>query len=383
MIIPAALTRVGVFTYYKNDGTRVRELRHPDEVFDRASMATLKSATVTVGHPGLVTPANFRQVSVGHVEEEGRQDGDFVAAPLRVNDAGTMADVRDKKLVELSCGYTCKLDATPGTYKGQDYDVVQRGITYNHVALLPSGGGRAGADVRLRLDSNSNQIEDEPASVPHAGDQVNGGPGTLIANPATDPHQDHTMDLAQALAKITELEGKLSAETARADGAVEKLNAASARLDSVDAKDAQVEVLKGQRDALQVKLDAAMAPDFVDARVNARVELVALAHAHLDSKDAAYSSKGKSDHQVRVDILAKLAPSYKADGKSEAAVAGAFEMAVETTGEARAAFARVIEQKPAGKPSERQDANSSYIKNVEASQKAHEVATPSRISAKA
>ena len=51
LIIPAALTRTGVFTYYRDDGTPVRELRHPDEVFSAKSLATLRSAPITIGHP--------------------------------------------------------------------------------------------------------------------------------------------------------------------------------------------------------------------------------------------------------------------------------------------------------------------------------------------
>jgi hypothetical protein len=36
---------------------------------------------------------------------------------------------------ELSCGYQCRLDPTPGIYEGWPYDVVQRDIRHDHVGV--------------------------------------------------------------------------------------------------------------------------------------------------------------------------------------------------------------------------------------------------------
>jgi hypothetical protein len=365
-----------VFTYYKDNGVKVREYRPAEEVFNADSLATLRAATVTVGHPGLVDPKIWSRVTKGHVDDAGRQDGDFVAADVRVLDGPTLARVEAKELQELSCGYTCRQDVTPGVWQGpngpEPYDLIQRDIKYNHVALLPKGGGRAGSDVKLRLDGAGHQVDED-------------GHGTLDVQPITTPSlttDSHTMDLAAALAKIAALEAEKVALSARADAADAKV-AASVRLD--EGKDAQIEVLKAQRDALQVKLDAASDPKAVDARVNARATLVAVAHVHLDSKDAAFSADGKSDHEVRVAILAKLAPKFDSKGKSEAAVEGAFEAAVSSTVESQSAFARVLGATPAGARADGKSVTSSapsaYVRNIEASVKAHEVAPASRIGA--
>ncbi len=48
---------------------------------------------------------------------------------------------------ELSCGYTCRYELTPGEYKGQHYDAIQRDILLNHIALVDEG--RMGHDVRI------------------------------------------------------------------------------------------------------------------------------------------------------------------------------------------------------------------------------------------
>ena len=149
--IPAALTRTGIFVYRNPDGSPRRELRPADEVFRADSLASIESAVVTVGHVGTVAPDAWRTVAVGDVRNV-RQDRQFVAADLMVRDADTLKRVDAGDLVELSMGYQCRYDATPGSYQGERYDGVQRNIVYDHVALLPSGTGRAGADVRLRLD---------------------------------------------------------------------------------------------------------------------------------------------------------------------------------------------------------------------------------------
>lgn len=48
---------------------------------------------------------------------------------------------------DLSMGYRCRYDLTPGEYEGQHYDAVQRDIIYNHIALVDEG--RMGAECRV------------------------------------------------------------------------------------------------------------------------------------------------------------------------------------------------------------------------------------------
>ena len=152
LIAKAKLTRVGVFPYAMPDGSTRLELRHPDDVFAADSLATFPHATLTVGHPGRVDPSNWKKHTVGHVAD-AKREGDFVAGELHVQHGEAIEDAKDEKLKELSCGYSCDIDPTPGTYKGQRYDVAQKNIRINHVGMGPSGWGRMGPDVKLHLDS--------------------------------------------------------------------------------------------------------------------------------------------------------------------------------------------------------------------------------------
>lgn len=164
----ANLTRIGVLLYRRADGTTVRELRHPDEVFNADSLASLGGAPVTDLHPiaegGLVTPSNVKALQCGHVGESVKADGKFVSATVIVQDAALIAAVESGERRELSPGYTCRVDATPGTWKGEAYDAIQRDIVYNHLAVGPRGWGRSGSEVALKMDMGDGMVAYKPES---------------------------------------------------------------------------------------------------------------------------------------------------------------------------------------------------------------------------
>ncbi len=156
------LTRTGILEYRGDNGEVRREYRPAEEVFHKDSMASLVSSTVTVDHHGMITTENWRDHSVGHVGEAPSRKGDYVQASLYVQDQKAverlLANEGPDKLVEISCGYTCTYDPTPGSYQGQKYDGIQRDNRYNHVALGPKGWGRAGAEVRIREDGGKSDL---------------------------------------------------------------------------------------------------------------------------------------------------------------------------------------------------------------------------------
>lgn len=151
--------RVGILKYVNADGSPRFEYRPPDEAFHADSLATLKGKPITLGHHGLVTAANVTGMKpVGTVLSAGRQDGDNIRAEVMIYNLPT--DAR-----ELSCGYTCDLDETPGTTpQGEHYDAVQRHIRYNHVAVVKRG--RAGHVARLNMDGDEDWHEDKGGNEP-------------------------------------------------------------------------------------------------------------------------------------------------------------------------------------------------------------------------
>lgn len=298
--MPANLTRIGVFTYTREDGTKVRELRHPDEVFAEDSLATLAGATVTDLHPAVpVRPSNWRKFSVGHVADDVRRDDKFVAAKLLIQEAEAVAAVERKDRRELSCGYSCKLDETPGEFNGERYDAIQREIRYNHVALGPKGWGRAGAEVALRLDAKGNQIA--------AGDPPSKHEAQIMKYTIDGVTYDMgSPEFAQALAnRDKRTDEKIATLTTERDTATAKCDAATK-----------------ERDEFKTKLDEANDPKRLDSLVADRVALVTSARRVLGT-DAKLD--GKTDREIMVETIKHTDDAFDADGKSDDYVRAYFE----------------------------------------------------------
>lgn len=150
--VPGFATRTGVFTYIGQNGAVRRELRHPDDVFDPESLATLKNAPVTLEHPPvMLTPANVKDYMKGYTTDRVEVNRDLVETDLIIAVADAIKAVEDDGMRELSSGYLADLEEVPGVYNGNDYDCRQRNIKYNHLAIVKKG--RAGPEARLRLDS--------------------------------------------------------------------------------------------------------------------------------------------------------------------------------------------------------------------------------------
>lgn len=287
--VPAYLTREGVFEYRNPNGSVRREYRPAAEVFKADSLATLDDAPVTDLHPGMVDTTNHKEVSKGHVRDV-KQDDRMVAAYVLVQDSELIKAVESGARKEISCGYTCNFDATPGvTPDGLPYDGIQKDIRYNHVALLPPGAGRAGSQVSLRLDST-----------------------TAVQLPNQE---------VRIVTKIT-FDGKEYVE-----GSKEHLDAMTAKI-AVETK--RADALEGERD--QLKKDLAEAPAKVAASMQARAALETSARKVLGA-DVKFD--GKSDLDVMSMAIAHVDPSVKLDGKSAEYVSGRFDSVLttsETTG---------------------------------------------------
>lgn len=239
--IPARLSRTGVLVYMNADGTTRRELRLPEDIFRADSLATLEDAPVIdiSHHSGMVTPRTWKAAALGHARS-ARRDGQYIAADLVVDHGDALDAIAQGERAEISCGYTCRLDMTPGEWQGERYDCVQREIRYNHVALCPPNRGRAGPEVGLRLDNRT--------------------PAWAVA------HFNH--DEEDTMAVKVRLDGKEYEEGSREHlDAVERHNAAAlerARLDAraeldkaVAAKDAELGEAKKRLDAAEGERDAA------------------------------------------------------------------------------------------------------------------------------
>lgn len=347
--VDGRMARTGVLTYRMADGSTVRELRMPEEVFSPASLSTVKAGVpITVGHRGTITADNARTLKVGQtVTDATPEEGRYVSAKLQIEDPEAIRKIDTGELVELSAGYQVDLDPTPGIWQGQQYDAVQRNVRWNHLAIIGPGQGRSGADVSLRLDSADGVLIDE---------------GSLSMNQDAiklkigDREHEMTKALADAWVEMqTQIDSATKSLTARdatiADQAAKLdafLKAAAPKADSVDPKDLETKLGAAETRAdqaekraatleSQIRTDAEAAVKDLDQRVDARIQLVDAARKVL-GKD--FDAKGKTDRQVREAVLIKA--GQVCEGRSDAWIEGAFEFAAKATPGSLHALASVV-----------------------------------------
>jgi hypothetical protein len=279
--MPATIARTGVQTYRRADGTEVREYRAPDQVFSAESLATLGGIPITIDHPGAVTPANYRQHAVGHVSDlpaarKTDASAEWVEAQLIVNDGATLARIDAGGDVPISMGYSADVVPQPGVAPdGQHYDAVQMNVRFNHLALWPVGGPRAGAGARLRLDSKGDEMLGEFK-------QDDAGAKRLIKVDGIDCEFGSETH-------VSLLERNVKAQSDRADGLAAELATANTA-----AGDANAKLLAANTEltALKARDVNALVQDELDFRSK-----------HLPLLDKAYDFTGKTRDQVRADAL--------------------------------------------------------------------------------
>lgn len=311
--VPAALTRVGVLRYRDGQGREWGELRLPEEVFAADALATLRGAPVVDLHPDVeVTADNWASLSKGHVHDDVRPEGDLVVATLTVQDAQEVQLVEAGDRREVSCGYTCELEASPGTYQGERYDAVQRCIRYNHVGLGPTGWGRAGAEVSLRLDGAAVEVRrDDAKGNGMIKIKVKGREYKLDADGA---------ELAKAQDAVDQMQAKCDADANELAAVKAALMDALQKVAALEAKTAAANA------ATPPPVSEDMVPEPVADSIAAKrlalwtdARKVLGPEAKLDGLTAA---------QIRAAVVTKALPTVKLDGLSADTVDGMYRAAV-------------------------------------------------------
>lgn len=153
------ISKVGIFEYSGSqlglegdDASRVFNVYRPaEELSDPECLASFQLLPFINDHVMLgseddgMTPPERKGVE-GYIGEEVYFDPPYLRGTLRIVSESLKSAIGSGK-VELSPGYRCVYEMTPGVYNGQHYDAVQRQIRGNHLALVDEG--RTGPDVAV------------------------------------------------------------------------------------------------------------------------------------------------------------------------------------------------------------------------------------------
>lgn len=276
--VPARIAQPGVMLYRNPDGSTRRELVLPERLFHKDSLATLASCPMTLEHPDeeIVTPENVGKYSVGDVGEKIVVDriGDFVEVMTVVRRKDAL-DAVEQGINEVSPGYVCEVDFTPGTHeKYGEYDAIQGIRRYNHLALTKAS--RGGREIRLQLDS---AIQVTPTQTPA---------------PTVDPPKPRTnMHSLIAIAALVGIPHTDSQDKELSEDALSKKILAKIRKDMGDLEAAQAELAKSD-----------MSPEEAAAEIDRLKGVVAALEAKLAEREKVDEEAAEAAEIERMDSLA-------------------------------------------------------------------------------
>ncbi|MBX4920988.1 DUF2213 domain-containing protein [Rhizobium bangladeshense] len=325
LVADARIARTGIQIYLgsevgKPDMSTVRVYRPGSEVFAEDTLKSAAHRPVTNDHPPeMVTSENWKKFAVGQTSDEITGEGIFIRVPLMVSDEATIKDIEAGKQ-ELSAGYTCDLDFTPGvTPTGEAYDAMQKNIRINHVAIVRAG--RAGSKVRI-------------------GDAAPWGAAPITTD--HKPEEDKIMNLKtvtvdgipvevtdQGATVIATLQQRL------ADANSKMSTADAAHLAAIAAKDSELAKKDAEIDALKAKV---LSDVDIDKRVQERADLIALAGSI--AKDV--KTAGLSDAAIRKAVVAAKLGDAVIAGKPDAYIDARFDILAEDAKKTADPFARVV-----------------------------------------
>jgi len=297
------VTRAGIFLYRKSDGSTIRELRHPDEVFCQDSLDTMKMIPVTNNHPSdFVTADNARDLSIGYTGENVIVDSPLVSIPVKINTTDGV-DAAERGRLQLSLGYTAEVIADSGTYNGQPYDTRQTNIKYNHLAIVDQA--RAGSVASMRLDS-------EDAELIENGDNYKKDGGNMSENKTILRLDKADYEIpVQVDAHINKLDAKIT-------DAGDALASKQTELDTVQAKlDTAVETIANQEKQLT--------DEAVQGRVDSRLALLDKARSVCGDE----IKTDMADADIQKAVILKVFPEAKLDGQSEDYLSARMDSALE------------------------------------------------------
>lgn len=295
----AVITTIGVYPYVREDGTVEWELRHPDDVYEDASLRSLELLPLTNDHPTeKVTKDNVSDLQVGQFGEFVLVDTmhGFITNKVVVAESEAVNDVENGKRA-LSMGYSTDVIPETGVWNGIPFDARQTNIRYNHGSIVKRG--RAGDDAVMKFDSYDGI---QTAKKPPVIKTDDNNQDITVIN--TDVNTDEEVTMGDKNLRTVKLDGvDYEAEPA----VITALTKANEKLDSMKDLPKTIETLKadlakaeGDRDSFKEKRDALQKD--VDGSIK------------TDQLEGLFQKRQKLDEAIS---LAKIEDADKMDVKSK------------------------------------------------------------------
>ena len=309
--VTATVTAPGVYSYMR-DGVLRRELKPADEVYSPRHMDSIHGAVVTDEHPSgaiPVMPVNSGALKKGHSRSAPVRTSDGLSVELVITDPDLIAAAMGRKKTGVSLGMRNDFEMTPGVWTADDgsmhpYDVVQRNMVTNHIAIvaMPRVAG-----AKLHLDSQDKRD--------HHMDK------SIITIDGADFEVDKTVasivkaHLARRDKELVAVKAELATATATCDSLTAEVAKVSAERDKA----------QGERDAVQDKLKTADSVD-INKLVEQRLAFTSRAKSVLSAEQFA---KVKDKPEIEVMRFTCDSCDVNVEGKPDAYVHARFDALVD------------------------------------------------------
>ena len=254
----------GLFRYLGEDGkTLDRVLRSEAEVGDPVSVASANSKPVTLRHPNeSVTVENISKYEVGFTGTDAYFDGIDLWVTITITDKKAIEDIESGKVAAISMGYyvaEIEVNEDPlNNWRGTEYNKIQHGIRYNHVALVYAG--RAGESVEITVGDSIDEVFNTKNKTGGKNPAKDSAMKKIVIDGAV-----YECDEAVA-AKVSGLEKQLADSAVAHKAEVEKLTAEK------DAKIAELDKVTAERDSAQAEVKTLKEKQLDEAAIQKMVD---------------------------------------------------------------------------------------------------------------
>ena len=332
----ARVLAVGVMDYsdaelgYMADGTGSGGMLVAlDSLAESRSLRSLEGVPVVIDQHTWIEDAQAQAgIIVGYVIGAPVVEEPYLLADLIITDRVAIDKIKARQVSEVSSGYDADGVPEPGEYDGQRYVGRQTQIRYNHVALLPAGGGRGGHDVRILNTKPTQPKQQEAVMADPIRVRLRNGKTIQVMN-----EED-----AQAVEEIEQASENAGADASRLEGLLAELETITAAKDEADANYTRV---TGELQSIKEQLEAAMSPAAVETAaqdiVNQREEATQVMNCQTLPDDM----KALSGNALRAEVVTRVRarnglPEIPADKLADANfVAGLYEGLRHSPGQTR------------------------------------------------
>ena len=290
-----------------------------DSLAEPRSLRSLEGVPVVIDQHTWIEDAQAQgPVQVGYVAGAPVVEPPYLLADLVITDRSAIDKIKARQVAEVSTGYEADSVPERGEYDGQRYVGRQTQIRYNHVALLPTGAGRGGHDVRILNTKLPQPQQQEAVMADPIRVRLRNGKTIQVMNE----------DDAKAVEDVDQQVETTTADASKLESLMAELETLTTAKTELDANYTRV---TGELQSIKEQLEAAISPAAVETAAQEIVNQREDATQVMNCQTLPEDMKALSGDALRAEVVTRVRaqnglPEIPADKLADANfVAGLYE----------------------------------------------------------